>query len=108
MRVLITLFRLGLFLLALWFALKNTGLVSVTFLTSETTAEMPLIVVMLLCFGLGTLFGLLAMLPGMFQRRREVAALKRQVAQLSQTPTAGLNADLVNRNAAEVFDVPVV
>ena len=108
MRLLITLFRIGLFLLALWFALKNTGLVSITFLTSETTTEMPLIVVMLLCFGLGTLFGLLAMLPGMFQRRREVSALKRQLAQLSNPQSAHLNADMINRNANEVFDVPEV
>lgn len=64
--------KLAVFLLVLGFALKNTQPVSVVSYLGYT-AQLPLIVMLLLAFLLGALIGLLALLPYLFRLRRQAA-----------------------------------
>lgn len=79
MRYFIWILRLAVFVVVLLFALKNTDRVTVRFFVDTITTEIPLIVVMLACFVAGTLFGLLLTVPASLRRRRELAALRRDL-----------------------------
>jgi uncharacterized integral membrane protein len=79
MRYFIWILRLAVFVVVLLFALKNTDRVTVRFFVDTITTEIPLIVVMLACFVAGTLFGLLLTVPASLRRRRELAALRREL-----------------------------
>lgn len=78
MRYLVWILRLAIFVLVLMFALKNTQPVSVTFFTNHVLPDVPLIVVMLAVFVLGTVFGVLLTVPAAMRRRREIARLRRE------------------------------
>ncbi|TAL84145.1 MAG: LapA family protein [Candidimonas sp.] len=82
MRYLVWVLRLLVFVLVLLFALKNTGPVNVHFYSDHTLADIPLIVVMLVTFVLGALFGLLLAVPGLMRRRREIRKLQRELHRL--------------------------
>lgn len=84
MRYLVWFLRLVVFVIVLLFALKNTGPVDISFFADYVIAGVPLIVVMLVTFVLGTLFGLLMTLPSIVRRRREAARLKRELARLEE------------------------
>ena len=77
MRYLVWILRLAIFVLVLMFALKNTQPVAVTFYTDHVLHDVPLIVVMLAVFVLGTVFGVLLTVPAAMRRRREVQRLRR-------------------------------
>jgi putative membrane protein len=79
MRLLAWLVKLGFFLLALWFALKNTTPVPVRFSADFTAERVPLIVVMLICVALGALLGALALALPIYRARRELARMRAAV-----------------------------
>jgi len=81
MRYLVWVLRLLIFVVVLLFALKNTDRVNVYFFADQLIREVPLIVVMLACFVAGAVLGLLLTLPAGMRRRREMAALRRELAQ---------------------------
>ncbi|HEY9459776.1 MAG TPA: LapA family protein [Paralcaligenes sp.] len=82
MRYLVWILRLLVFVLILLFALKNTGTVDVNFYADHVATGVPLIVVMLVAFVLGVVFGLLLTVPSVMRRRREVKKLKRDMIRL--------------------------
>lgn len=84
MRYLVWILRLVVFVVVLLFALKNTGPVDVNFYAGHVVTDVPLIVVMLVVFVLGALFGLLMTAPAVMRRRREAARLRREVARLEE------------------------
>ena len=86
MRYLVWILRLVVFVVVLMFALKNTGPVDVRFFADHMVAGVPLIVVMLVVFVLGAVFGFLLAAPAIMRRRREVARLRRELAKLESKP----------------------
>lgn len=93
MRYLVWALRLVVFVVVLLFALKNTDRVNVYFFANHLISEVPLIVVMLASFVVGAIFGLLLTVPGVLRRRREMAALKREVEQLRAAGLGAASAD---------------
>lgn len=89
MRYFIWILRLAVFVVVLLFALKNTDRVTVRFFVDTLTTDIPLIVVMLACFVAGTLFGLLLTVPASLRRRRELAAMRRDLER-ARTEAAAL------------------
>jgi putative membrane protein len=79
MRYLVWALRLIVFVAVLMFALKNTEPVAVNFYGDLTLQGIPLIVVMLSAFVLGTLFGLLLTVPASLRRRREIVRLRKEL-----------------------------
>lgn len=94
MRYLVWALRLLVFLAVLMFALKNTDPVTVRFYAEHLVSEVPLIVVMLTCFVVGTVFGLLLTVPANMRRRRELLRVRRELERvradhgLTPTPAA--------------------
>lgn len=84
MRYLVWILRLVVFVVVLLFALKNTGPVDVSFFADHVISDVPLIVVMLVTFVLGAVFGLLITAPAIVRRRREAARLRRELARLEE------------------------
>ncbi|WP_028354225.1 LapA family protein [Bordetella petrii] len=82
MRYLVWALRLLVFIAVLMFALKNTGPVAVNFYADYVVQDVPLIVVMLVTFVVGTVFGLLLTVPAAMRRRREAMRLRREVERL--------------------------
>jgi len=100
MRYLVWALRLVIFVAVLMFALKNTQPVSVTFFTDHEVTAVPLIVVMLVVFVVGAIFGLLLTIPATMRRRREAVRLRKELdrvqAQLNgQNPVAALPPEVV-------------
>ncbi len=87
MRYLVWALRLLVFVVVLLFALKNTDRVNVYFFANHLISEVPLIVVMLGSFVVGAIFGLLLTVPGVFRRRREAAALRRELDEVKASTT---------------------
>lgn len=79
MRYLVWALRLIVFVVVLMFALKNTGPVDINFYADYMLHGVPLIVVMLVVFVLGTIFGLLLTVPSAMRRRREAVRLRREL-----------------------------
>lgn len=79
LRLLGILLRLGLFLLLLGFALKNTDVVHLRFYF-DTVWQLPLVIILLAAFVAGAALGVLAALQLWFRQRRELLELRRQVA----------------------------
>ncbi len=65
--------RLLFFLLALWFALENTASVPLRLTSRLAWPEVPLVAIILACFGAGVLAGALALAPLLFRLRRQAA-----------------------------------
>lgn len=87
MRYLSWLLRLFLFLLLFAFALNNTALVAVQGLLGSEL-QLPLIVLILLCFALGVAAGVLVMLLTQRRLQRELAAAELRLKQLQAKPAA--------------------
>ena len=86
------LLRIVLFALLLLFAAKNTELVTLHFYLDQSW-QMPLVLLALLFFAVGAGLGVLACLGSLFRQRREILALKRQLAAgTSSTGAANANA----------------
>lgn len=79
MRYFVWALRLIVFVAVLMFALKNTAPVAVAFYGDLSLQNVPLIVVMLSTFVLGTIFGLLLTVPASLRRRREAARLRKEL-----------------------------
>lgn len=79
MQYLMLIFKLALFLLILSFAIVNTDPVTVRYYLGHQW-EAPLVVVLLVAVCAGVLVGLLTGLFQTLQLRREIAALKRELA----------------------------
>ena len=76
--------KLALFAFMLTFALKNTDAVTLRyFLGHEWRA--PLIFVLLVVFCVGAAVGLLSTLGQILRQRRQISALKRELAAAAQT-----------------------
>lgn len=84
MRYLVWVLRLVVFVVVLLFALKNTAPVDVNFFADHVISGVPLIVVMLVVFVLGAVFGLLITAPSMLRRRREAIRLRRELSRLEE------------------------
>ena len=79
MRYLVWILRLLVFIAVLIFAVKNTDPVKVNFYADYAVQNVPLIVVMLVTFVVGAVFGLLLTVPMAMRRRRESARLRREL-----------------------------
>ena len=94
MKFIIWALRIIIFLAVLFFAYKNMNLVEVTFFDGVSMGQVPLIVVMLVTFVLGTIFGLLLTVPSVIRRRRELNRSRRELDRIQaivtpQTTTSG-------------------
>lgn len=76
MRALVWSLRIAVFLVLFAFAVKNTELAAIRF-PFGFESEAPLIVVILVAFGLGIFAGVLAMIGPLFRTRRQVARLRK-------------------------------
>uniref|UniRef100_UPI003341C523 LapA family protein n=1 Tax=Castellaniella defragrans TaxID=75697 RepID=UPI003341C523 len=79
MRYLVWILRLAIFVIVLLFALRNTEPVDVGFFADKVLHQVPLIVVMLIAFVLGVVFGLLIAATAVLRKRREAARLRREL-----------------------------
>jgi uncharacterized integral membrane protein len=79
MRYLVWALRLIVFVAVLMFALKNTNPVAINFYGDYIMHDVPLIVVMLVTFVVGAIFGLLLTVPAAMRRRREAIRLRREL-----------------------------
>ena len=84
MRYLVWILRLVIFIIVLLFALKNTAPVDVGFFADRTFHQVPLIVVMLVAFVLGVVFGLPVAATAVLRKRREAARLRRELARAQE------------------------
>ena len=95
MRLITWTIRLLIFLFLLAFAVKNTDPVTLRFYF-ELAWQAPLIVLLLLFFAAGAVFGLAAALATLFRQRREIAQLKRvadsEPAAVQAAPNPGIDA----------------
>ena len=78
MKYLLWFFRLLVFAVLMGFALRNTDPVTVRFYLGAEW-EAPLAFVLLAAFVLGAVAGVLASFGVVFRRRREIAALRKQL-----------------------------
>lgn len=87
MRYVYSVIKIILFVVVLTFAIKNTDTVTVRYyLASEWQA--PLILVLLVFFSAGAAFGVLSMVGSLFRQRREIAALRKELAARTPLPPA--------------------
>ena len=97
MKVIAWILKLLVFVVLLGFALGNTESVRLGFFGNDRLAmTAPLVVFLLLFFGVGLLMGLGTLLPRLYRQRREVARYKRDVDRLLR------ERDPEQRKAAEV------
>lgn len=87
MRYVMWAIKLLVFAVVVLFAYKNMAPVDVQFLGNIQFTSVPLVVVMLVAFVLGTILGVVLMLPSTWRRRREAGRLKRDLQQ-AQKATA--------------------
>ena len=78
MRVLTWAVRLAVFVLLLAFAAKNVQPVTLRFYF-DVALQAPLVVMLLVAFALGALFGVAALLGTLLRQRRENAALRKHL-----------------------------
>jgi putative membrane protein len=88
MRLISWLFRILLFVLALGFALSNTGVTELRFFGVEIAWRAPLVIFLLVFFAAGALLGLLGVVPTWFRLRREIGRLKRELRVAEKTAAA--------------------
>jgi uncharacterized integral membrane protein len=95
MRYLVWALRLIVFVAVLMFALKNTNPVAINFYGDYIMHDVPLIVVMLVTFVVGAIFGLLLTVPAAMRRRREAVRLRRELdriqAAVNNQPNSATN-----------------
>ncbi len=85
MRLIAWLLKILIFIALLGFALGNTEPVRVgVFGNQELGFTAPLVVFLLLFFLCGLLVGLLALVPRMYRKRRELARMRREIDRLQQ------------------------
>lgn len=104
MRLLAWIVKLGIFLLLLWFALKNTTPVPVHFTARASWDSVPLIVVMVTCIAIGALLGALALALPIYRVRRELTRLRRQSASIA-TDSSNESITAAARGSGAVVDL---
>jgi uncharacterized integral membrane protein len=87
MRFITPILGLALFLLAVGFAVKNSEVVSLHYYLGYQW-QAPLVVLLLVFFGLGVAAGVAASFSYVFRQRREILALKRELRQRAQEQKA--------------------
>lgn len=100
MKYIVWALRIIIFLAVLFFAYKNMNLVEVTFFDGVSMGQVPLIVVMLVTFVLGTVFGLLLTVPSVLRRRRELNRSRRELDRI-QSIVAPQTSTLSRDNTAD-------
>jgi len=80
------LLRLVFFVLALWFALQNTASVPLRLSPTQGWSQVPLVIIILVCFVAGAVAGMLALVPHFLRQRRRIAALSRATTQQAVAP----------------------
>jgi uncharacterized integral membrane protein len=81
MHLLTWLFRIGLFLVMMGFALSNTDTATLRFFgIPQFEWRAPLVLLLLVFFAAGALLGVLAVVPKVLRQRRELGRLRREVA----------------------------
>lgn len=85
MRYVMWAIKIVVFAVVVLFAYKNMAPVDVQFLGNTQFVGVPLVVVMLVAFVLGTLLGVFLMLPSTWRRRREAGKLKRDLIKAQKT-----------------------
>jgi uncharacterized integral membrane protein len=96
------LLRLVFFVLALWFALQNTAPVPLRLSPTQET-HVPLVIVILGCFVVGAVAGMLALVPHFLRQRRRIATLSRAASQQAvATDVAAENLTDVARSVGAV------
>lgn len=83
MTVLTWAIRLIIFSFLLVFAIRNTQLVSLRFIL-DLAWEAPLVIVLLMFFVGGAIFGVLSVVGIVFRQRREISQLKRAAAKFQR------------------------
>ena len=91
MRYLSLISGIALFLLALGFALKNTGSVTLHYFLGYQW-QAPLILILVTAFCLGTAAGIAATLGLVFKQRREIQKLRRENKSFTQPASPALDA----------------
>jgi lipopolysaccharide assembly protein A len=76
MQALAWIFRIAIVLVLIWFAVKNSQVVTLHGLP-EQSWQAPLVFVVLVAFVAGVVIGLLAWLPTVVRQRREVGKLRK-------------------------------
>lgn len=103
MGLLTWLLRLALFLVMIGFALSNTETATLRFFgIPQFEWRAPLVLFLLAFFALGALLGVLAAMPMVLRRNRELARLRQEVAQpLEARPPSGAVREPGNRLASQ-------
>jgi len=93
MQTLVWIVRLVIVVILVWFALKNTDVVTVHGLPYQQW-QAPLVFVLLVAFVVGVVLGLLAWIPTVVRQRREIGRLRKSQAQppavAPEVPAAGI------------------
>ena len=93
MQTLVWIVRLVIVVILVWFALKNTDVVTVHGLPYQQW-QAPLVFLLLIAFVIGVVLGLLAWIPTVVRQRREIGRLRKNQAQLPavapEVPAAGI------------------
>jgi len=83
MKPFIWLLRLFILLLLVWFAVKNSGMV--TLYAYPFSWQAPLILVILVFFAVGVILGVIASFGSMVRLKREAGALKKEIREHERT-----------------------
>jgi uncharacterized integral membrane protein len=76
MQLFVWILRFAIVIVLVWFAIKNTDLVTIHGLPSQSW-QAPLVFVLLVVFVAGVVIGLLAWIPTVVRQRREIARLRK-------------------------------
>lgn len=91
MRYLAWALRALLFLLLLGFAVKNTGHVDVHYYLGQKWSA-PLVLILLIAFGVGAILGVVASLGHVLKQRRAIEDLERRVSEGLRKPDREMSA----------------
>ena len=91
MKIISRVIAIILFLAFFGLALKNTHLVTLNFFLGYQRTD-PLALILLVCFVVGALLGILAMTPSVFRHRREANRQRKALAALQKEREAELRA----------------
>lgn len=80
MRYVVWTLRLLIFVAVLLFAYQNVTPVDVLFYGGARLTDVPLVVVLLVTFVLGAIFGAILMIPGRWRRWREAGRLRKDLS----------------------------
>ncbi len=103
MQALAWIFRIAIVVVLVWFAVRNSQVVTLHGLP-EQSWQAPLVFVVLVAFVGGVVIGLLAWLPTVVRQRREVGRLRKSAAAKPVLPVPPAVPAAVSATAAETPD----